>query len=315
VPVYLLSYFKLLGWTLIPPALGLLLQRIDPPKKLSHNLFLFSLFGIQMPVILMAIWVAEISSGTTYTPLFTLTGWLVTIGVSRWISGRMNQPPRQRGAFIVSMGLSNNGYTLLGLIAMVMFGDEGIAQATYAQLFVTPFLVFVCFPIGRFYGENEGRMDIGSLFRKTVMDTRSLPILTMLTGLILNLAGVERPTWCGPLVRAMVYIGTIATGIAVGLLLDGSSQKRFVRENLYSFVYRSTFYPLMFFAMAKFAGLDMLNTSILLLFGLVPSALYSNLVADFFGLDTDLTSSVFAIGTTMFVVFVLPLYVLAVRYI
>ena len=51
-----------------------------------------------------------------------------------------------------------------------------------------------------------------------------------------------------------------------------------------------------------------LDTMILVLCGLVPSALYASLVADLYGLDTDLSSSMFAVSTVLFTLIVLPLY-------
>ncbi len=48
----------------------------------------------------------------------------------------------------------------------------------------------------------------------------------------------------------------------------------------------------------------------LLLFGIVPSGLYASLTADLFGLDTDLTSSVFVVSTALFLFGVLPAYVM-----
>jgi hypothetical protein len=78
------------------------------------------------------------------------------------------------------------------------------------------------------------------------------------------------------------------------------------------FIYRLTLYPAMFAGMALVCGLGALDTSILVLFGLVPSALFSNLVADFFDLDTDMTASIFAVGTLLFLFLVLPVYTFVV---
>ena len=310
MPPYLLPYLKLLGWALIPLALGILLRRCGAPRTASRHLFTFALFGCQMPIVLMAVWVAKTSEGAEYMPFLTLAGWLLTTGVAWLASLWMRHAPPQRGAFIVCICLSNHGYTLLGLIAMVLFGDDGIAQATYAWIFIVPFMVFVCFPIGRYYGEGQGRMPLGRLILKTLTDPKSLPIVAMLAGIALNLTGVERPDWCAPVVRVLVYAGTVVTGLAIGLLVRASSLGRFFRENAFSFAYRSTVYPLMFLGMAVWVGLDVMNTSILVLFGLVPSALFASLIADLFELDTDLTSSVFVVSTLLFVLIVLPLYVL-----
>ena len=99
--------------------------------------------------------------------------------------------------------------------------------------------------------------------------------------------------------------------MAVGLLLEGVQPRRYLRESVFSFAFRSTAYPLLFLGMAVVAVLNHLDTSVLVLFGLVPSALFSSLIADFFGLDTALATAVFVTSTVLFVLLVLPLYVLA----
>jgi predicted permease len=64
--------------------------------------------------------------------------------------------------------------------------------------------------------------------------------------------------------------------------------------------------------LARAVGLSALDTAILVLYGLVPSALLANLLAVFFELDTDLTSSMFLVSTGLFLVFVLPVFTIAV---
>lgn len=307
---YLVPYLKLLGWTLLPIAVGAALRRARVPTKASRYLFLFALFCCQTPIVLLATWTASLSAGSKYLPFLVLAGWLITAGVARGVSGRLRHPPRQRGAFIAAMCMSNHGYTLLGLVAMVLFGDAGLSQATYAQLMMVPFLVLVCFPLGRYYGQGRGRMPPAKLMLKCLTDPRSLPLVAMLAGVGLNLSGLPRPLACEPILPVLVYAGTVVSGLAIGLLFRGLHLRRFFRENAFSFAYRLTAYPLMYFGMAAAAGLDRLDTQIIVLFGLVPSALFATLVADFFDLDTDLTTSVFMAGTLLFLIVVLPLYLL-----
>ena len=67
-------------------------------------------------------------------------------------------------------------------------------------------------------------------------------------------------------------------------------------------------HPLFYAALALLFGLDALDARILILYGLVPSALLANYLAVFFELDTDLTSSVFVVSTVAFMLSVLPVY-------
>ena len=304
------SYLKLLGLTLLPVAAGIALGRVGVPRRGSKYLFSIALFGCQTVIVVIAVWAARLSGSAFVLPFITLAAWFATAFVARLASGAMGHRPKERGAFICAMCLSNHGYTLLGIVALILFGQEGLSQATYAQLFIVPFLVLFCFPLGRFYGRGEGRTPFAEILKRSILDPRSVPVVAMAAGLALNFSGVERPAWCASVLPYLVYVGTISSGLAVGLLYRGMSLRRFWRENVFSFVYRLSFYPLMYAGMALVFGLGGLDMRILILFGLVPPALFSNLVADFFDLDADLTNSVFIAGTVLFLLAVLPIYAL-----
>jgi predicted permease len=77
-----------------------------------------------------------------------------------------------------------------------------------------------------------------------------------------------------------------------------------------SFVWRSTCYPLVYLGLGLLFALPAMDLRILVLYGLVPPALYASLIAVFFDLDTDLANSVFTVGTLLFLFGVLPVYAL-----
>src|SRR3954465_15966440 len=100
-----------------------------------------------------------------------------------------------------------------------------------------------------------------------------------------------RPALISPITRVLIFLGTTTSSCAIGLLFSGFHLRRYWRENLLSLIHRCTFYPLFYWGLARAIGLNALDTAILVLYGLVPSALLANLLAVFFELDTDLTSS------------------------
>ncbi|MHC4253461.1 MAG: AEC family transporter [Planctomycetota bacterium] len=310
---YLVPYLKLLGWMVIPLAAGIALRRVGVPRRGSKWLFGFALFVCQATIVALATWVARLGGSAAALPFLALAGWLVAALAGYVASRKMRHEPRQRGAFICTICMSNHGYTLLGLVAMILFGREGLAQAVYTQMFIVPFLVFFCFPLGRYFGRGAAKMTLRALLRTSALDPRNIPIVAMATGLTLNLTGVTQPEWCATATRYFVYAGVVASGVAIGLLFRAGALRRYLRENAFSFAFRSSVYPLLYAGLAYASGLIALDTKILILFGLAPPAIFSNLVADFFGLDTDLTNSVFIVGTALFLVVVLPIYaVLAV---
>jgi predicted permease len=304
----LLGYLKILGWVGLPIALGVVARRFAPARRLSKTLFDVSFYGCYTPIMVLSVWIARLSDSAVWLPLLALCGWLISAGFAWVLSQPLEHGPRERGAFISVMCQSNIGFTLLGLVALTLFGETGLAQAAYTQLFYVPFYLLFCFPIARAYGRRE-QGGLGRLLLDNLVDPRVwVPLSAMSLGLALNLSGIERPEWCRTVTGPAIYLGAALAGVAIGLLYSGLFLERYRREHLISFGYRSTLYPLLFFGMAALFGLGGLDTRVLVLYGLVPSGLLANVLAMYFELDTELTSSVFMVGTGAFLVAVLPAY-------
>jgi predicted permease len=306
-----LPYLSVVGWVLGPVALGALCSRLGAPQATARHLFNFAFYGCQTFITLCSLWIARIDRTSVMMPVLSTSGWLVTAGVAWLVSVWLRHPPERRGAFIATMSQSNNGFTLLGFVALVLFGELGLAQATYSQAFNAPYLLLFCFPLARaFSGAKNGeRRSLGQLLLENLSDPRVfLPLATLSIGLGLNLGGVTRPAVVSSIVRPLIYVGTASSGAAVGLLYRGTQLKRYWRENAFSFAYRSTLYPLYYAGLAWLFGLDALDARILILYGLVPSALLANYLAVSFELDTELTSSIFVVSTVLFMLAILPAY-------
>src|SRR6478735_3214652 len=235
---------------LLPVGFGVLLARLGVEKRAARSLFAFSFYGCQTAVTACAIWVARIHAEARVLPALALAGWLVTASRAWLVSRFLRSTPKKRGAFILSMAMSNNGFTLLGFVALAAYGEVGLAQATYAQLLYAPFFLLCCFPIARSFGSQAAPQPLARTLLANAIDPR---------------------VWL-PL-----------TAIAIGLTLNAG-------------------------LVARLVGLTALDTRILVLYGLVPSALLANMLAVFFDLDSELTSSVFMVSTVSFLLFVLPVY-------
>jgi hypothetical protein len=308
----LAPYLTVVGWVLGPVLLGILWNRVGAPPSAPRRLFNVAFYGCQTLITLSSLWIARIDRSSAALPVLALSGWLFTSGVAWLVGARLGHARPRRGAFIAAMGQSNNGFTLLGFVALVLFDEAGLAQAIYAGTLYAPYLLLFCFPIARAHsGGGAAGKSLGQILLDNVKDPRVfLPLGTISLGLALNLSGTPRPAVVSEAIRPLIYLGTAASGTAVGLLFRGAQLERYWRENLLSFAYRTTLYPLYYGALAWLFGLGALDRRILLLFGLVPSALLANFLAVSFDLDTELTSSVFVVGTVAFLLSVLPVFAL-----
>jgi predicted permease len=299
------------GWVILPILVGVLLRRLGVPRHAARAFFGFAFYGCQTTVTVCALWIARIHAEARFLPALALSGWLITAALSWFVSRKLSHAGPAGGAFILSMSMSNNGFTLLGFIALALFGEAGLAQATYAQLLYTPFFLLCCFPIARIFGRRAAEQPLGALLLDNARDPRVwVPLLAIGCGLGLNAAHVSRPSYVAPITHILIYLGTATSSCAIGLLFSGFHLRRYWRENLISLVHRCTFYPLFYWGLARAVGLNALDTAVLVLYGLVPSALLANLLAVFFELDTDLTSAMFLVSTALFLLFVLPVFAL-----
>ncbi len=306
----LLPYLTVVGWVLGPVLVGAIWNRLGAPPAAARLLFNVAFYGCQTTITLCSLWIARIDRTSVLMPVLSTSGWLLTAGAAWLVSVWLQHPRARRGAFIAAMCQSNNGFTLLGFVALVLFGELGLAQATYSQAFNAPYLLLFCFPIARLYsGSHAPGRSLTRVVAENLLDPRVfLPLLTISSGLCLNVAGAPRPQAIGDVVRPLIYLGTACSGLAVGLLYRGTLLKRYWRENALSLAYRSTLYPLYYAGLAWCFGLDPLDARILILYGLVPSALLANYLAVTFELDTELTSSMFVVSTVVFLLAVLPTY-------
>lgn len=305
---------KISAWVLLPIAFGVLLSRLGVSRGAARGFFAFSFYGCQTAVTAGAIWVARIHAEARVLPALALSGWLITAALAWLVTRNAARPAAHRGAFILSMAMSNNGFSLLGFVALAAFGEAGLAQATYAQLLYTPFFLLCCFPIARAFGKASTLRSFSQTLRENAADPRVwLPLSAIGLGLALNFGHVARPAFVAPLTRGLIFIGTAAASCAIGLIFSGFHLKRYWRENLVSLGYRCTLYPLLYWGIAHLVGLGPLDARILVLYGLVPSALLANMLAVFFDLDSELTSSMFMVSTVSFLLFVLPVYLLSAQ--
>lgn len=294
---------------ILPTLIGMGLRRIRVPLRWADYLFNLSFYVFQSIILVLALWSAELERGSWLLPLITLAGWLFTLPVFVLAERFFQHPPRQKGAFLFTLCLSNHGYTLLGIVAFILYGIPGLAQATFAQFFLVPFLVLFCLPAGRHFSGEQVGVPFFMILKDNVLNKQNLPLAAMLFGIVLNAGNAPQPSFVAPLLSGSVYLGTILVGIAIGLMLNLRHLLQYPRENLFSFFFRQSLYPVVFLGLGALFGLSSLDLKILVLFGLVPPAALSNMLAVFFKLDHDLSNSTYIIGTLLFLVFTLPAYV------
>jgi hypothetical protein len=255
------------------------------------------------PIACLAIWHLRIEPGVWLVPVAALVVGVATclagLGVARW----RRMPPADAAVFGLQAGMGNVGYTLGGCLCFVLWGLQGLAVEQMFCLMWPCFAFLFCFPIARHYGEAASgvREDVSPpayalrTLWKSLTDLRSLPLYMAALGLVLNLAGPAPP----PFIKGYLVIDAL---MLVGILLQFGSVGTTVRAGripalwktaLGSGLLKFILSPLLMLAVAAAMGLSGDPLAVCLLLAAMPTALYSVLMANLFGLNRDLANTTF----------------------
>lgn len=261
------------------------------------------IIGCDAPIGWLAIWHLRIDPGVGLVPVVGAAVGVVTCLLGLALARRLKMAPTDAAVFGLQGGMGNVGYTLGGSLCFALWGIQGLAlEQMYCLMW--PFFAFLfCFPIGRHYGEAaRGEADstglagyaVRTLWR-SLTDLRSLPLYTATLGLILNLAGVQPPAaireW--HVIDGLMIAGILLQFGGVGLTVRASRLAAFWRPAAGSAAIKFFLSPLLMLGATLALGMTGEPLYVCLLLAAMPTALYSVLMANLFGLNKDLANATF----------------------
>jgi predicted permease len=259
------------------------------------------------PIACLALWFLQVRRDVWMVPVAGLIAGVATcltgLAVARW----RKMPPADAAVFGLQAGMGNVGYTLGGVLAFVLWGIQGLA---IEQMFcmMWPFFAFLfCFPLGRYYAERASGAHEGGGFvayavktlGRSLTDLRSLPLYTATLGLTLNLAGAPPPEIAHEwhIIDAMMLVGIFLQFGSVGMTVRAGRMVPYWKKALGSAAIKFLVNPLMMLvvtlAMGMAGATDLRPMYVCVLLSAMPTALYSVLMANLFGLNRDLANTTF----------------------
>jgi len=262
-----------------------------------------AIIGCDAPIALVAIWHLHIGAGVWKVPVsgaaVGVAVCLIGLGAARLARMR----PADAAVFGLQGGMGNVGYTMGGSLCFALWGMQGLAlEQMYCLMW--PFFSFLfCFPLAYHYrelacGRRDETSDVVYALRtlcRSLRDVRSLPLYTATLGLALNLwdapppAAVER--W--HVVDGLMVVGIVLQFGGVGLTVRGRRLPRFWKKALGATGLKLVASPLVMLGVAAVLGVTGLPLYVCILLAAMPSALYSVLMANLFGLNRDLANATF----------------------
>ena len=305
---------------------GYLIQRIvragiikaDPSLGRARNFLQRLTLLCLLPLANMgAIWIFQ---ADTFRLLFLpLLGFLAIAAgaAASLILGRVLKLDRSRRGALFSTGTMSNLGSVGTLVVFTSLGEAGYAMVPFYRLFELFSYYGICFPIARSFSPQgasaAGRGRILSLFADPFV---LVTLLSLGTGLILNLAGVERPSFYGPLNSFLVPLASLFLLMSIGMAMRFGKIGSYLRE---AFVVAGIKYLIIPVAVAGSAALlgygsiyGGLPLKVVLIMSSMPVGFIAMVPPSIYKLDVDLANAAWLV-TTLLLALVIPLQMFLVR--
>jgi len=298
-------------------AAGYAAQRIGVGERAARRLMLFVVMVPYTLVAFMAIWVLPFTPELVALPAMGMLVTTAGVGAGIVIARALRLPKPMAGAFVLTAGASNLGFTMGGFVNYLLFREPGLAMAAMYTSFWDFAMVLLFYPVARHYGHGSDQ-PLWRLILANFADLRSLPFAATLLGLTLNLMGVPRPAVIAQwhVVDVAMIGGAVLAFFVTGLRLhleQWQAHRRFyvlvagVKFLLMPMVAAVLLgalwlagHPLLFPASAPGWKVALVQAS-------TPAAIYAVVIANLFRLDDRFASVIFVVNTLCYLVLVLPL--------
>ncbi|MCY2930894.1 MAG: hypothetical protein NTV86_15675 [Planctomycetota bacterium] len=258
-----------------------------------------------------SIWKEKLTAAEAWLPLLAGAFMLIMLPLGV-LAGRMltrNRPTI--GVFAVAGALANTGATMGGLLAYILFNEEGLRLTNIYGLLWTPVIVCVMYPVMRHFGRSESRESLGPLMVRNLLDWRSIGLPLAILAMVLAGLGVQRPRaveqW--HVIDVMVLLTTLGGYFAIGLRLHGGRVRKLTRLIVGLGVMRYVVGAGLALALTALAPWEpgSLPWRIFLLEAVMPTAITMVAMANMFRTKPRTASALFVANTVFFLVVCLPI--------
>jgi len=259
----------------------------------------------------LSIWKEKLTGAEAWLPALGGVHMLIMLPLGM-LAGRLltrNRPTI--GVFSVASALANTGVTMGGLLAYILYSEEGLRLTNIYGLLWTPVIVCAMYPVMRRYGRSESTESLGRLIVRNLLDWRSIGLPLAILAIVLAGAGLRRPDavtdW--HIMDVLVLLTTLGGYFAIGMRLYAGRIRKLIRLIVGLGVMR---YGVSGAAAAGLAAIapwpvGSLPWRIFLLEAVMPTAITMVAMANIFRTKPRTASALFVTNTVFFLIVCLPL--------
>lgn len=260
------------------------------------------LIGFIPVTVTTSVWIAPIKNLEIIAlPFLGITALATGSFIALGLAGTMKKSRRDRAVLFISGGFSNMG-SLGGLLSFLFLGEAGFALVSFYIFLERIWYFGVGFPYARSCSIDEGNREKSSeILKRMFIDPFVLTtLLSMSAGIILNLAGLSRPTFFQSVNALLVPLGTVLLLFSIGLGMRLSAVKNFWREGLGIVIIKAMIIPLLIVSLASLLGLGEvaggLPLKVVLILASMPVGFTALVPPSIYDLDLDLANSIWLIS-------------------
>lgn len=207
---------------------------------------------------------------------------------------RASRLPRpQAGSFLVCAFFSNLGY-FGAFTAFALYGETAYALCVLYLVFFTPAFYTLGFSIGTRYGEASASTAMADAYSA---ELRVYPLIGMLAGAALSLAGVPRPAPLEALNHVLIPVNTAVYLATIGAQLTFNSPRPWLRHCLAMCAVKFLYTPLVAWLLVTACRVEGLPRIVVLLESATPVAVSPLILPLLFGLDRRLANALWLVTT------------------
>jgi predicted permease len=233
-------------------------------------------------------------------------------GVLAFVFARLLKLSRkQTGSYVVSGGFTNIG-SIGGLICFTFLGEAGFALVSFYKFFETFSYYAIGFPIAKSYGDDVTQSEsFGERAKKIFADPFVvLATTSMLTGIVLNISGVERPEIFSGIIAIFVPVASILLLSSIGMAMSFSRAGKYIKEGLLIALVKFAIVPTVAMTISYFLGLGNINhglpLKVVLILSSMPVGFTAMVPPTIYDLDVDLANASWIV-TNISLIVVVPI--------
>jgi len=290
-----------------------------PLDRLRRFLVKLALLFVNPIAIVGAIWTLRMNDGRMVALpvleiLAILLGGLLALGASKVLK----LEPRKAGS-LFACGFFTNTNAIGGLICYVFLGEMGFALVAFYRIFEEFIYYGVGFPIARLYSADTHEKETWQeKLKRLGTDIFVLvSLVSLFTGGLLNLSGLQRPEVYQGINSVLIPLGTLALLISIGLAMRVKTIQDYLKECVAVSAVKFLIIPAILTLTAFLLGYGKIENGlplkVVMILSSMPVAFTALVPPSLYDLDIDLANSCWLFTTSLLAV-VLPVLYIAINF-